>query len=111
VSVPGSENGTAVLVTTDEFAVCFLKHERFSTAYAGTQTKAYFVDDGPHSRPRCTMDPHGPQLTRKDRPNARPASTIASSTPFTMEAELSTLAYLRDGRKVTVSISWAKEAR
>jgi hypothetical protein len=71
----------------------------------------YRVDDGLHNCPRCTKDPDGPQPTRNDRPNARPASTKASSTPFTMEAEHSTLAYLREGRKVTGSTSWAKEAR
>jgi hypothetical protein len=70
-----------------------------------TDREPYCVDDGPHSRPRCTKVPEGPQPTRNDRPNARPASAKASSTPFTMEAELSTLAYLREGRKVTGPMS------
>jgi hypothetical protein len=83
-----------------------------STANLGyAYSRPYFVDNGLHSCPRCTKVPEGPQPTRNDRPNARPASTTASSTPFTMEAELSTLAYLREGRKVTGSTSWAKEAR
>jgi hypothetical protein len=75
-----------------------------------TDREPYCVDDGLHSRPRCTKVPEGPQPTRNDRPNARPASTKASSTPFTMEAELSTLAYLREGRKGTGPTSWEKEA-
>jgi len=103
-SVPGSENGTAVLVTRDEFAVCFL-YGWFSTEPGHADRAPYRVDDGPHNCPRCTKDPEGPQPTRKDRPNARPASTMASSTPFTIEAELSTLAYLREGQKGTGSIS------
>jgi hypothetical protein len=111
VSVPGSENGTADLVTTDELAVCFLKGLLSTENPRYADRKPYRVDDGLHSCPRCTKDPEGPQPTRNDRPYARPASTKASSTPFTIDAEPSTLAYLREGRKVTGSISWAKEAR
>jgi len=104
-SVPGSEKDTAVFVTMDEFAVYCLKRTVQRNERGYVDRVSYCVDDGLHNRPRCTKVPPGPQPTRNDRPNARPASTTASSTPFTMEAELSTLAYLREGRKGTGSIS------
>ena len=54
--------------------------------------------DGLQRSPRCTNKLLCPQLTLKDRPREKPASTRASSFPETADAEHSTRAYLRDGR-------------
>lgn len=61
--------------------------------------------------PKCTSIPRGPQLTRKERPSARPASIKAPSLSFVTEDEESTREYLRDGRYNGGLTSYAKEAR
>lgn len=75
MSVPGSENGTVDLVTTDELAVCFLKNrsaQQTQSTRTGSLTALMMDHIAVQGAPKSRRDPNQLEMTAQMRDRHRP---------------------------------------